>query len=90
MPQFFFISGYLYKPDTNYKIFIEKKVIHLLVPYFTFLMLLDYKVIIGFFYNLLNNSMNPDKYLMYKEHFLTMIYGGAKLTGDFGAFWFVN
>ena len=90
MPLFFFISGYLFKSTIEYKKYFKKKVIHLLVPYFSFLILLDYKVILGFAYNLFVNSLNDDKWLFYKEHFYSIIYGGGELTGDFAVFWFVT
>jgi len=90
MPLFFFISGYLFKPTLAYKKYFTKKVIHLLIPYLTFLILLDSKAIIGFFYNLLSNSMTNEKWFFYKDHFFLMLYGGNNLKGTFAVFWFIT
>jgi fucose 4-O-acetylase-like acetyltransferase len=38
MPLFFFISGYLFKPDLNRMHYFKKKSYHLLVPYIAFLL----------------------------------------------------
>jgi fucose 4-O-acetylase-like acetyltransferase len=40
MPLFFFIGGYLFKPTNDYKEFLKKKAIHLLIPYCLFIILI--------------------------------------------------
>lgn len=90
MPLFFFISGHLFNPTLEYKKYFIKKVAHLLIPYFSFLILLDSKAILGFIYNLVGNSMSSDKFIFYKNHFCRIIYGGAELKGYFGVFWFIT
>ncbi|MCC5640241.1 acyltransferase family protein [Nostoc sp. CHAB 5844] len=79
MPLFFMLSGYLYKSKGDYFFYLQKKSQHLLLPYFSFLVLGSIiQVAIG---------MNQQSLLMF---FARQIYGGAALRGWFAVFWFVT
>lgn len=80
MPLFFFISGYLFKPTLEYKKYFTKKIVHLLIPYFSFLIPL-YVFIMGF------PSLDSKEITIY---FARPIIGGRFLAGSFGVFWFVT
>jgi fucose 4-O-acetylase-like acetyltransferase len=80
MPLFFFISGYLLKPTLEYKKYFTKKVVHLLIPYFSFLIPM-YVVLMGF------PSLNIKEIIIYISR---PIIGGRFLVGAFGVFWFVT
>lgn len=80
MPLFFFISGYLFEPTLEYKKYFIKKVVHLLVPYFSFLLPL---------YILFADFPSSDA----KEitiYFLRPLIGGRMLPSHFGVFWFIT
>ena len=79
MPLFFFIGGYLYKPTDDYKGYFVKKVKHLLIPYFVFLVILQ-------FGEMLTPSYNDKIY----THIYNSIYGGRLLSGWTGVFWFIT
>jgi len=80
MPLFFFVSGYLFKPTFEYKNYFFKKVVHLLIPYFSFLIPL-YITFTDF------PSLDIKEILRY---FSRPIIGGVMLNGYFGVFWFVT
>lgn len=80
MPLFFFISGYLFNPTLEYKKYFTKKVVHLLIPYFFFLIPL-YVFLMGF------PSLDIKEIIIY---FSRPIIGGRLLKGYFGVFWFVT
>jgi len=80
MPLFFFLSGYLFKPTLEYKKYLIKKIVHLLIPYFFFL------TPIYISYNGLP-SLNLKEIAIY---FSEPIIGGRMLTGSLGVFWFVT
>lgn len=79
MPLFFFISGYLFKPTKAYKDFIYKKVVHLIIPYFAFLIPLY----------IYSNDFTSNKSAFWSFVF-PIIYGGGLLKGYVGVFWFVT
>jgi len=79
MPLFFFISGYLYKPEKNYTKYLYNKSISLLIPYFIFLlMIFSFQYGIDYIYH------NP------KDSFFLFLWGGTKLVGWTGIFWFIT
>jgi len=80
MPLFFFLSGYLFKPTLEYKKYFIKKVVHLLMPYFFFLISI-YISYNGF------PSLKLKEIIIY---FSEPIIGGRMLTGALGVFWFVT
>lgn len=80
MPLFFFISGYLFKPTLEYKKYFTKKIVHLLIPYFSFLIPL-YIFFMGF------PSLDIKEITIY---FARPIIGGRFLGGPFAVFWFVT
>ena len=84
MPLFFFLSGYLYKPSPDLLAYLRKKTFHLLVPYAAFLLLL---VVVPEVYRGLSAHTfgMPEAKSLVK----TVIYGGRRLDGVAGAFWFV-
>ncbi|MEC4818975.1 MAG: acyltransferase family protein, partial [Scytonema sp. PMC 1069.18] len=93
MPLFFFISGYLYKEKTDYAAFFKKKFFHLMVPYFSFLVLFTLLQYLP----LIIDSWQQEQLLTIDKVIistLTLIwkqfYGGANLVLWFGVFWFVT
>ena len=83
MPLFFFISGFLYKPEGAIGKFFKKKVYHLLIPYFSFLFLLsapDYIVLFK------SNAKLRDFF----SFTIKQVYGGRDIYGWFDVFWFVT
>ncbi|GAA0305801.1 fucose 4-O-acetylase-like acetyltransferase [Gracilibacillus halotolerans] len=79
MPLFFFLSGLLFKPIDR-SIFIKwaaNKTTRMLIPYFSFGILI--LIIFGYpdYYNLSTKITN-------------LMYGGIKLTGEYGVFWFIT
>jgi len=83
MPLFFLLSGFLFQPQ-DARGFSLKKINRLLVPYVAFLLSLY----------LINSALDVfiyEKSLhdVYKG-LSKLLYGGEKLKGDFGAFWFAT
>jgi polysaccharide biosynthesis protein PslL len=80
MPLFFFLSGYLHKVKTDRRGFFEKKFIHLMIPYFSFLLLyapLYYK----------QHSTETHRMLRTVG---ALLWGGDSLRGLLAVFWFVS
>ncbi len=81
IPFFFFISGYLYNSVKNNKrSYFSDKAIHLLVPYFSFLILIYGPLAIE----------EIIKHGLYANIVLPAIIGGRALGGWVGVFWFVT
>ncbi len=80
MPLFFFISGYLSKPTTEYKSYFIHKTKSLLVPYIVYLIGL-YLIILGL----------PEFTTEVLANYLfRLIFAGNLLGGGLGVFWFVT
>ena len=82
MPLFFFLSGYLHTTRTDLGGFFRKKAIHLLVPYAAFLVLL---YPLGLVRVMFHHGFGPA--LGYA--FFAALWGGARLQGLYGVFWFL-
>ncbi|WP_370972479.1 acyltransferase family protein [Enterobacter wuhouensis] len=83
MPLFFMLSGFLYKPQ-DISSYVLKKAKRIILPYLLFLISI---FIINALINItIYNSSLHDVF----KGFSKMIYGGEKLKGDFGAFWFAT
>ena len=93
MPLFFFISGYLYRKKTDYSAFFKKKFFHLIVPYFSFLLLftlLQYLPLIMDSWQQ-KQLLSIDKIIIFSFPIICkQLYGGANLVLWFGVFWFVT
>ena len=81
MPFFFFISGYLAKVYSRYADFFRKRSIHLLLPYAAFLVLLAPLE--------LHRASHGGREAIQKT-ITDMIWGGDRLRGDYGVFWFIT
>lgn len=79
MPLFFYLSGYLYKPNPNYKQYFIQKFQALMIPYFAFLILF-FVPQFGFRWPL---SKPLDALVLF-------LWGGSEFKGWLGAFWFVT
>jgi fucose 4-O-acetylase-like acetyltransferase len=80
MPLFFFISGYLLKPTSEFGRYFKKKVVHLLIPYFCFLIPLY----------LFFTGLPPIELQSFLNYLTTALYGGVKLYGALSVFWFIT
>jgi polysaccharide biosynthesis protein PslL len=82
MPLFFFVSGYLHTTRDDLGAYFKRKAIHLLVPYVAFLLLL-YPLELGrvFFHH----GAGP----FFNSALLAGLWGGARLQGLYGVFWFL-
>lgn len=81
MPLFLFVAGYLYKIHTDRRVYLHKKVVHLLVPYICFLVFLYI----------------PQAVMSVKHGHETVaeavmkgLLGGQLLVGRAGVFWFIT
>lgn len=83
MPLFFLISGYLFKRRDT-KTLIKKKLISLILPYLAYLIIFTVFEFKNIYFNRLHTS--EDIVLLVKN----MIYGGQRLRGSLGVFWFVT
>lgn len=87
MPAFFVISGYLFKPSSdwqNYKSGVVKKSLQLLVPYLTFLIIIT---AVRYFNLLLDNGLTIEFVV---KDMLWVGFGGRFIGGAYGAFWFIT
>lgn len=80
VPLFFMLSGYLHKPMKDLTSFLMKSVRRMLIPYIAFF------ILISFF-----RVFTADNHLAaITEHTTILLWGGNRMVGDFGVFWFVN
>jgi len=85
LPPFFFLSGYLYKPEVSFKVFLKKKTLRLLVPYAAFLILLGLPKVIFFL------KEEPAAGAIDVIQLIGLLfYGGKELGGIFATFWFIS
>ena len=89
MPLFFFLSGLLLKPDSDLKRFLIKKSLHLLVPYFVFFFLFNSGEIVTAVQKWIAFP-GTGHWASNAMRVVRRLYGGATLSGTFGAFWFVT
>lgn len=82
MPLFFFISGFLFSRDENQKRYVRNKLIQLIIPYCTFLILL-YPFL---FVPQLKTASAKEISLI----FFRAILGGRKLAAVCTVFWFIT
>jgi len=96
MPLFFFISGYLYKPNGSSREFVKRRARHLLVPYATYLVLLSVPGYLAYASAYFNQDPNTpgSEFLWFTAK---LLWGGPILGGNggeaclpFGIFWFVT
>ncbi|MFL9924850.1 acyltransferase family protein [Herbaspirillum lusitanum] len=84
MPLFFFISGYLFRPPPDYRDFIRRKAIQLLIPYAAFLLLF----MIPQATNLLLHLPQDSRAII--RFFKAFLLGGRALPTAETAFWFTT
>lgn len=84
MPLFFILSGYLFKPRSQLVEYAGSKASHLLVPYFSFLIII-YLVMLG--HAFVNGGVSLE---MAWKSITDILLGGRALDGDLSAFWFVT
>jgi polysaccharide biosynthesis protein PslL len=82
MPLFFFVSGYLHTTRNDLGAYCKRKAVHLLVPYVSFLLLL-YPLEIGRV--IYHHGAGP----LLCSALVAAVWGGARLQGLFGVFWFL-
>lgn len=88
IPLFFFLSGYLYNPQIDFRSYLKKKVRSLLVPYFSFLIslsipdLVNYYMLVKFKATSFSDSILP--------FIIRQLTGGRELYGWFDVFWFIT
>jgi fucose 4-O-acetylase-like acetyltransferase len=85
MPLFFFISGYLLKPKTDYPRYWHEKSMHLLVPYVSFLCLIYPIQLYEFF-----QTVRAWNFRSVIGVVAPPILGGKMLAGPAAIFWFVT
>jgi len=86
MPLFFLISGYLYrfKPEQTGFVYVQRKVKHLLVPYFFYLVLLTLIMIgVGIWKGYPTGQF-------WHENWKALLLGGSLLEGVYATFWFTT
>jgi fucose 4-O-acetylase-like acetyltransferase len=81
MPLFFILSGNMHKVSARYAEYFRRRSIRLLVPYVAFLILLAPLE--------LHRAARGGNGAVEKT-ILNMIWGGNRLTGDYGVFWFIT
>lgn len=81
MPLFFILSGYTFKPyKYSFGDFVKKKFRHLIIPYFSYFLLIL----------VVNSLIHPLPLREFLRSFLLPVYGGQKMAGIYGVFWFTN
>ncbi len=89
MPFFFIVSGYLHHVDRHEIGFLRKKITSLLVPYFGYLFVFRFPVILDSLLSVLKEpSVESVRILL--GYLARLLHGGYLLKGDVGVFWFVT
>ncbi|MGB3295727.1 MAG: acyltransferase family protein [Phormidesmis sp.] len=89
MPFFFIVSGHLHHLDYEEGRYLKRKCISLLVPYFSYLLLLRGLPVLDLFLKLVEHPSNASL-VAFGKYTFRMLYGGEALTGTVGVFWFVT
>ncbi len=89
MPFFFIISGYFHKLDPQEGRYLRKKAISLLIPYFVYLLILKLPSM-ATFYSQFIQQPSVEVILSFAKYVAKLIFGGDRLTGSVGIFWFVT
>lgn len=84
MPLFFFISGYLYKRRDNLRVYLNDKLIHLIIPYIIFLLLV---YIPAYMPALIESGFSKQAIL---RCLFEITVGGRALYGYVTVFWFTT
>lgn len=80
VPLFFILSVYLHKPMKDLTSFLMKSVRRMLIPYIAFFILISF----------LRISTADNHWESIIGHTTILLWGGNRMVGDFGVFWFVN
>ncbi len=88
MPFFFLVSGYLFSGHKPVKSYFVKKFLHLMLPYFAWLLVFNLKAIAGFSANLLRGGLDEEKLAFYLQHFGDQLWGGLAVSGAQMILWF--
>ncbi len=80
MPLFFFLSGYLHRTEPALLLYLRKKAVHLLLPYFSFLLVLSPLEVL---YSIRHNES-------VRQALENCAFGGVRLEGSLSIFWFVT
>lgn len=89
MPFFFLISGYFHKRTDSYFSYFNKKMLSLIVPYTSYVLLFSVPFLSKYIYQLV---VYGDQQMINKilEFVAFKVYGGELMKGTFGVFWFVT
>ena len=68
--------------------YFRKKFLHLMVPYFAWLLVFNLKAIAGVGFNLVQGDLSGEKLQFYLDHFGAQLYGGLEVHGVQMILWF--
>lgn len=80
IPLFFMLSGYMHKPSEDIRSFFLKTFRRMLIPYLTFFLVIS-------LFHIIESGVSTETLL---SHGKLLIWGGNRMSGDFGVFWFIN
>ena len=89
MPFFFILSGYLHRVETQEWQYFKKKCIALLIPYFTYLAIIQAPNTLGVLHRFISQPTG-ENLLIVRGYIAKLLYGGEGLEGAIGVFWFVT
>lgn len=89
MPFFFITSGYLHRIDPQEGRYFKRKSISLLLPYFSYLLILKGFSVFELFWEMVEHPSKAT-FVALGKHTFQMLYGGEVLVGTVGIFWFVT
>lgn len=88
MPFWFLLSGWLFKTSQEPAAYFRKKFGHLMVPYFSWLLLLNLKTFAAMGLNLVRGDLHGEKLAFFMDYFGAQLYGGLAVHGWGMIFWF--